>query len=109
MVENQVIENYSDQLIHINNMNLEYNFQYEEIEVESEQIINQNELIEIQQENQNNYLNNLLEEISSDEEIDYVYENENDNDENYFSQPNDNNDNSQNEYEDNHQNSENDN
>ncbi len=84
VVENQVIEYYADQLIHIDHINLEYNFQYEEVQVESEQIINQNQLIEKQQENQNEFLKDLLEEISSDEASDefHNYENQDDNNDN---------------------------
>jgi hypothetical protein len=68
VIENKLLENYQDELIHLKNINLDYNFDYEEIENESEQIINQNEIISRQQENQNSFLNFLLQNISSDEE-----------------------------------------
>jgi hypothetical protein len=77
VIENQLLENYKDDLIHLENISLDYNFDYEEIEDQSEQIINQNDIITRQQENQNSFLNSLLENISSSEEEDEDEDEEN--------------------------------
>jgi hypothetical protein len=80
VIDNGVLENYRDELIHLENVDLNFNFEYQEIEIESNQIINQNSIIEQQKENQENFINSLLEEydIESDEEY-YTQENNNNN------------------------------